>query len=236
MSQTFILFTEEHHNKERGPRTLILDLDETLVHSYENPTFLDTYGIYSNPETKNLFHPTNGHQIVYSMVLSRGHRMWGLVRPGTYEFLEFAHDYFDNILVWSAGVKEYVDKIVNLLFTEAGFSRPRKIWARDKCSIRSGNYHKPISSLIYNLNSSGSPLHIDPATTLIVDDREYTFQENPANGILIPPFCPGGSQPSLINLLNREDRFLFKLMDWLKRPEVRNCTDVRYLDRSQIFR
>ena len=63
--------------------------------------------------------------------------------------------------------------------------------------------------------------------------------ENPDNGILIPPYHPGmynvNQFPTVEDLINRSDNTLIKLMNWLKRPEISNCTDVKLLDKSQIF-
>ena len=75
---------------ERGPKTLILDLDETLVHSWEDPFFLDDLEIYSDPAIYRKFHPNGSQQICYSILLEYAEgekRIWGLHRPHLYEFL-----------------------------------------------------------------------------------------------------------------------------------------------------
>jgi len=230
-------------NRSSGPKTLILDLDETLVHSWENPQFLETYQIYSNPEIYRKFHPTGSSQIAYSILLDlpQGqNRIWGLFRPDMYKFLNFSGDYFDNILVWSAGIEPYVEEITKLIFLESGMKPPKLIWSRSKCSNYQGYYHKPISELLSDISRRPfSQLKIDPKSTLILDDKTYTFMQNPENGILIPIYHPGQDRPGKIpymeDLLDRSDDALSKLTDWLDQPEVKNSTDVRNLDKSQIF-
>lgn len=226
-----------------GPKTLILDLDETLVHSWENASFLELYEIYSDPEIYRKFHPTGSPAIAYSMVLKfpQGqNRIWGLYRPHMDKFLLFAKNYFDNILVWSAAVEEYVQEIVRQKFLESGMVPPKLVWSRNKCSNYQGYYHKPISELLLDIsNRPFSKLKIDPKSTLILDDKVYTFMQNPQNGVLIDPFSPGKDRPNEIptlgDLLDRSDDALLKFMNWLERPEVRNCDDVRNLDKTHIF-
>jgi len=239
-----ILFESVEPIDDGTNRTLILDLDETAVHSYENPEFIDRYGIYSDPETSRKFHPLGVPQVAYSMflVLPNGalSRTWGLYRPNIYEFLRFAKGYFRNIIVWSAGIDPYVNEIVKGLFLESGLPTPKVVWCRSNCSIYQDIYHKPIHDLItYISNSPHSTLKIDPKWTIIVDDRLHTFMQNPNSGVLIPPYHPGNNRPGKIptmeDLLDRSDDALLKLMEWLKRPEVMHAPDIRDMDKTKIF-
>lgn len=215
------------------PKTLILDLDETLISSYENPTFLEQYMIYLNPQIYEKFHYP---PITYSTSLMNHDGptdIWGLQRPFLHEFLHYCENYFDNIIVWSAGIKPYVEYITHDIFRNYGHQLPRIIWSRDHCANYGNLYHKPIQKLI----DSGMPL--DPKMTLIVDDRNHTFMDNPKNGILIPQYRPGKNNarkmPNLYDLLNRDDISLIELIRWFELPEVKYATDYRLLDKSKIF-
>lgn len=230
--------------KNACPTTLILDLDETLVHSWENPNFLEQYAIYEDPSIYRKFHPIGSHQIAYSMLLempgNKISKIWGLHRPHLYEFLKFASEYFDNILVWSAGIRPYVDEIAKQIFLESGLKSPKIVWARDRCANYQGYYHKPISDVMTELSKRPyTTFNIDPKWTFIVDDKSHTFMQNPQNGILIPPYHPGKdrkySVPTLQDLLDRSDTALIQLKTWLEKPEVRNAEDVRILNKTQIF-
>lgn len=221
------------------PKTLILDLDETLVHSWENPDFLEKYEIYSNPSRYRLFHPVGSSQIAYSMALEMPNntksRIWGLHRPHLYEFLNFAGHYFDNIIVWSAGIQPYVEEITKQIFLESGLNPPKMVWSRSNCQNYNGLYHKPIYELISELSQRQyQTFEVDPRWTLIVDDRSHTFMLNTQSGVLIPPYHPG-KYPTLEQLLDRSDTALLKLKSWLERPEVKDAPDVRLLDKSRIF-
>jgi len=243
MTEILFAYSEPERTRLPGPRTLILDLDETLIHSYENPQFLELYQIYTNPEVYRKFHPTGAPQIAYSLQLDSTYsatRIWGLYRPHMYEFLSFARGYFDNILIWSAGVRPYVEKVVKQIFLDSGITPPKLVWSRDKCYNYQGMYHKPISELILDISRRPfSQLEIDPKTTLILDDKSHTFMQNPGNGVLIPAFHPGANRPGKIplleDLLDRSDSALLEFMDWLNLSEVRNSLDVRDLDKGNIF-
>jgi TFIIF-interacting CTD phosphatase-like protein len=226
------------------PTTLILDLDETLVHSWENPSFLDNYAIYEDPQMYRKFHPVGSHQIAYSMLLDmpggNTNKIWGLHRPHLQEFLSFAGEYFDNVLVWSAGIGPYVDEIVKQLFLESGLKSPKLVWSRNNCSNYQGYYHKPITDVINELSRRPfTTFKVDSKWTLVIDDKSHTFMQNPQNGVLIPPYHPGknrpGSTPTKQDLLDRSDTALLQLKAWLERPEVRHAQDVRTLDKTNIF-
>lgn len=241
-----VLFSFHNNNTSRpgaGPRTLIYDIDETLCHSWENASFLETYQIYTDPKVYRNFHPKGSPSIAYSMMLDmNGHqnRIWGLHRPHLYECLSFCGQYFDNIIVWSAGIVPYVEEITKQMFLESGLNPPKLVWARNKCSKYQDLYHKPISEINAELETRPyQTFKIDPKSTLILDDKQHTFMNNPGNGVLIDIYSPGRHRPNRIptmeDLLDRSDTSLLKFMAWLERPEVRNCEDVRNLDKSKIF-
>jgi len=232
------------HQDSAIPKTLILDLDETLVHSWENPSFLDRYRIYEDPQIYRRFHPTGSHQIAYSMFLEmpngKTNRIWGLHRPHLYEFLSFASQYFDNILVWSAGIRPYVDEIAKQIFLESGLKSPKLVWARDNCSNYQGFYHKPISEVVDELASRPyTTFRVDPRWTLVVDDKSHTFMQNPQNGVLITPYFPGNDRsdrvPTMDDLLDRSDTALLQLKNWLQLPEIQSAQDIRTVNKTRIF-
>lgn len=243
MTETLFEFVQPQHGPI--PKTLILDLDETLVHSYENPSFVDWYHIYSDPAIYRRFHPVGTQQICYSMFLdlkSTGspHRIWGLTRPHLYDFLHFAGEYFTNIMVWSAGTSPYVNEITQNIFLESGLPPPKVVWHRDHCSKYKDMYHKPIYELVNDIaKRSHSTLKMDPSWTLIVDDKSHTFMENPNSGVLIPAYFPGEMRsnkiPLMEDLLERSDTALLKLKNWLELSEVKSCSDIRDLDKTKIF-
>ena len=84
---------------------------------------------------------------------------------------------------------------------------------------------KPLEQMIREIPELKSIKSL--SNTLAIDDKEYTIKDNPDNGILIPQYVP--------KTIDEEDDALLKLMEWLKRPDVKNSTDVRNLDKKNIF-
>jgi TFIIF-interacting CTD phosphatase-like protein len=172
---------------------------------------------------------------------NRVSKIWGLHRPHLYEFLRFASEYFDNILVWSAGIRPYVDEITKQIFLESGLRSPKIVWARDNCFNYQGLYHKPIAEIINELSQRPyTTFKVDPKWTLVVDDKSHTFMQNPHNGILITPYRPGDDRPGKIplmeDLLDRSDTALLQLKQWLEHPEIRDVQDIRTVDKTIIFK
>lgn len=185
-------------------KVIVLDLDETLVNSHES---LD--------ELKGLDIASLGNRF-YSLFLAPEHyHVWGLMRPGCREFLSFCFDYFDRVIVWSAGKAEYVKAVVDRIFD--GLPEPDGVFSRQFCEMEGGNTTKPLVKL--------QPYfpEVNLANTLIIDDREHNFLTcNPNNAILIPAF-------------EKDDQALYQVMEWLLKPEVRYASDVRRLDKTHIF-
>ena len=216
------------------PRTVVLDVDETLVHSWENPNFLNTLQVYTDPVMKEALYMGEENS-VYSMILSDGvntNMCWGLKRPYLKEFINDVGRFY-NILVWSAGSKDYVDSIIEQIVRESNIPYPRVVWTRDKCMTIGGNYHKPLQVLKNHLDTIPCAVEIDLDRTFMVDDKIYTFYANPDNGILIPPYNP---PPTREGLLDRTDTELLKLRDWLLQPHVLYAPDVKELYKDDIFK
>lgn len=206
-------------------KTLVLDLDETLVHSWEDPTFVEEFEIYTNPERFRFFHPVGEPQIVYSMLYPSV--IWGVQRPHLNRFLNAVSKKM-NVVVWSAGVRPYVDKIVDQIFANSGLPPPKLVWAREQCKNHNGLFHKPLAELS---NVEFKTFAFDPKSTLIIDDRLHTFMSNPNNGVLIPAFDPG-KNPTWEQLTDRSDDVLLRLERWLLSKEVLEAEDVRAIKKE----
>jgi len=221
-------------NKKSNNKTLILDLDETLIHTWRDPSFINTYEIYTNPERYKLFYPQGKHPLCYLIKIDND-ILWGLCRPYLYEFLNFVYSEFENVIIWSAGIKQYVVEVVRQIFIEVGLPMPKFIWSRKNCHLYQNYYHKPISELITYISNKPYKMSINYKNTLIIDDKPSTFLANPNNGILIPEFIVNDNPIKLDDLLNLNDNCLKKLIDWFNTDEFRNCKDVQLLDKSKIF-
>jgi TFIIF-interacting CTD phosphatase-like protein len=213
-------------------KCIVLDLDETLIHSNENINDLESSGILDQPGLLDL------RKRIYSMQLDdvidkkgKGVKteIWGISRPHVKEFLIMCFSYFKIVAVWSAGQRKYVEAIVDYLFRD--IPRPHVIFTYDDCQQTENNLLvKPLQKMFTTV--PGLSKYMSLENTFVIDDRASTFTSvNPANGILIPAYKPTFD----INALLTNDNALQKLSAWFMRPEVINCIDVKLLNKKNIF-
>jgi len=212
--------------------TVVLDLDETLVHTFENMNDYNNFKQFNDIRFLDLM--TRSYVIEMndvSTIIGQGYneKLWGITRPYVEEFLKFAFGYFKYVIVWSAGLDRYVQQIVEKIFSR--IDRPDVIYGRSKCSKGTTDdnrvfNHKPLARLIKEQN-----LDIDMSKIILVDDKLYSFTDNPDNSIFIPGYIP---EPT-INSMRIEDTELVKLMYWLLDDNVMYTNDIRLIDRSNIF-
>jgi TFIIF-interacting CTD phosphatase-like protein len=205
---------------------LILDLDATLICSH----FKDSKSIDEILKNKE-----NGYlkdRVKISHVVDIGDAdlkgkgeissMIVVLRPYVYEFLSFILDYFDYVHIWSAGIKRYVRALEYILFPPGKFSKKiHKVLTRLNCDLYDDKHIK-------TLDLHGFPLE----DTLILDDNELTFKNNLKNAIHIPAYTP----QIIPNHINFDDKSLLKVIEWIKNNDIKNCKDVREIDKSKIFK
>lgn len=222
------LIIADDRSQPISQHSIVLDLDETLVHTQETDV-KSISKMLMDPNYMALRHR------IYILDLNdigqrRGTgtavRMWGVTRPHVEEFLAFCFAYFKRVIVWSAGMKEYVDEVVRFLFRD--LPMPDVVYARDKCTNIDGLLEKPLQKMI----DSEPQLTITLTSTFALDDRKSTFERfNPFNGILIPRYEPGIDAKSMLE----DETALVNLQEWLEKPEVIEASDVRSLNKSRIF-
>lgn len=210
---------------------IVLDIDATLVHTHGDMKNFKMLKIYDNDEQiemrKNLY---NMRLIDVSDVPGEGEvtDLAGIYRPYLKVFLEFCFEYFDGIVIWSAGKRKYVHKMCEFMFPLK--KQPLVIFTYDDCEGNEDDYIvKPLEKLYKHSKLKGK---MNDTNTFVLDDRDETFSLNKRNGIQIPEF---ESDMSIDDICNHPDDELLKLMSWLSLPEVRNCEDVKTLDKNNIF-
>jgi Dullard-like phosphatase family protein len=115
--------------KDRGKKTLVLDLDETLVHSS--------------------FKPVPNADFVISIELEGEiHHVYVLKRPGVDEFLRACAEKFE-IVVFTASLAKYADPLLDILDPQR-LVRARLF--REACVQHYGNYVKDLSQMGRELN------------------------------------------------------------------------------------
>ena len=214
---------------------IVLDIDATLVHTHdEDSTKFEMLDIYSDEDKikyrKNLY----ALKIIdVSRVSGSGEVsiLTGIYRPHLRSFLDYCRRYFAGIVIWSAGQKKYVEKLVENMFPFQDF-QPILVYNYNDCIIADNDdfIRKPLSKLYKDKRLKGK---LSEKNTLILDDRDDTFALNSKNGVQIPEF---ESDMSIEDISSHDDIHLLKFMSWLETKEVKNTDDVRKLRKDKIFK
>ncbi len=210
-------------------QNIVLDMDEMAVHTFHigltdktrekiftDPKNLDIRSRFYNYHIWDWSDPTKKGQGMKSEI-------WGVTRPHLNKFLVWCFTYFKRVIVWSAGRKEYVYGLVDILFRD--IAMPHMILTFNDCSNKSQCYSKPLKVIFDEVPE------VTAKNTLIADDRDHNFIPNPDNGILVPAYSP---KPNFSDV-RTDDPALLQLMKWYQTKEVINSTDVRTLDKTKIF-
>lgn len=156
--------------KDRTKKTLILDLDETLVHCSEDTT--------KPCDFKTPIKFTGGEVINFGVT----------IRPKAIEFLELMSEYFE-IVIFTASHACYANIILNILDPENQFITYRMF--RDSCIETEERI------FIKDLRIFGNR---DFDDMVIVDNACYSYSFQLDNGIPIVPYFCGKSDTELVEL------------------------------------
>jgi RNA polymerase II subunit A small phosphatase-like protein len=185
-------------------KLLILDLDETLIHSETFPgsDYLDE-GTYD-----------------FSFAIDSGawssssHHYYTRKRPFLDEFLEYAFSNF-KVGVWTAADMDYASIILNRC--NIPLSKLEFIWSKESCTIRR-NIDTGDNYGVKNLNKVRKTFKWDLKDVLIVDDIAETAVNNYGNLIKIKSFE-----------YQSNDTELLKLMSYLEK--IKNENDFRRIEK-----
>lgn len=212
-------------------KNIVLDIDATLVHTHGDDEEYLNLNLFTNP--KMLKYRGRTYCMSLTDVTSppgtgEEMKLYGIYRPYLKEFIDFCFEYFDNVIVWSAGKKKYVEKMCELIFTDRN-KQPLLIYNYDDCVIYDDYIRKPLKKLYGDPRTKGT---MNENNTYVLDDRDDTFALNKNNGIMIPEY-----EASLnIKGLNKDDDNLLKFMAWLTVDENKSSKDVRKLNKKRIFK
>lgn len=216
--------------KSKTPWHLVLDMDETLLHTFDS--IKDFYKL-------DLFHPKNLHHLplrknVYHIEIPQSDgtvdEYWGAYRPHVHDFLKFSLDFFETVTIWSAGTTEYVYSIIQKLFQELG--DPHAVFTRPDCVYHKEGYlMKPLMRIPEMEPKKYSTLNL--TNSFIIDDRDTAYLDtNPHNGIMIPIYEP---RPTIEGMM-KDDQALVQLMHWFQLMEQRHGhTDIRPFKKEKVF-
>ena len=164
--------------------TLILDLDETLIHycqidEKEEPQ--NSNSGLSAPRTSNISSATN---LTAQSSPKKKHLF--LVRPYVKTFLKQVSDHYE-LVIFTASAQSYADYILDILDPENQYISYRLY--RRHCDRRGDEYIKDLSKLGRELSK-----------TLIVDNNCRNFRIQPDNGILIKSWTGEEGDEALMTL------------------------------------
>jgi CTD small phosphatase-like protein 2 len=159
-------------------KTLILDLDETLIHSDFN---------YKYSGHDSIINFNYNDEIVEVPIF---------FRPGLMEFLQKISENFE-ILIFTASIKEYADAVLNYLDPENKFFQHR--FYRQNCiSVKNKIFIKDLRIFVNRKQEN----------IIIVDNSLYSFTNQISNGVLINSFYNDKADRELYNVLNYLKNYL----------------------------
>jgi len=228
------LFGGANRGKPLTARTIVLDLDNTLICTQDEMDDYKNLKIGTDPKLTSLrsrVYRLSASDVVSKRGSGENFLFWGTMRPGCRKFLDFCFRYFRYVVVWSAGKKRYVEALVDYLFKDT--FKPDLILTHDDC-VRaydgdSAILEKPLTKVMKLLGAK----EVKESNILVLDDNPTTFSgPNPDNALYIPMYEP---KPEIEELEDESDQALAQAERWLLLPEVIKSPDVRQLDKSEIF-
>ena len=168
ISNSFILLENKSNKK-----TLILDLDETLIHSdldliYKNH-IITLYFDSEEEDEKNIPIPL-------------------ILRPGLFDFLNYAKEKFE-LIIFTASHKNYADKIIDYIEKEQKYFSLRLY--REHCIFIKPRLYIKDLRIFKNR---------DLKNIVLIDNSIFSFAHQLSNGILVTSFYNDDNDFFLYNL------------------------------------
>ncbi|KIM46232.1 hypothetical protein M413DRAFT_64928 [Hebeloma cylindrosporum] len=178
------------------PKTLVLDLDETLIHSTSRPIPFHSSG--SGLLSLGSFGRRNkgaGHMV--EVVLGGRSTLYHVYkRPFVDFFLRTVSGWY-TLVIFTASMQEYADPVIDWLDAGRGILEHR--FFRDSCTqLPNGSYTKDLSVI-----------ESDLSRVCLVDNSPVSYTVNQANGIPIEGWTHDPSDEALLDLLPVLDSLRF---------------------------
>lgn len=170
--------------------TLVLDLDETLVHCEIGDGASELKGCWGEHGTKPLARiHTRPPELEFSLPIADESTVVRVYkRPNVDNFLA-AVSVFCDVVIFTSAMGEYARCLARLLDPSSTIFKA--ILSREQCmEMEPGFYSKDLALL-------GRPLE----RTVLIDDSKASFLMQPSNGIPIPPFFGAPRDAILLGLL-----------------------------------
>jgi len=152
---------------DRGKLTVVLDVDETLIHS----RLSSQQDHYRQAEERK---EASSSCEEFKITLEDGETVWVNKRPGLDEFLRHMGENYETF-VYTAGLEEYAKPLLDWLDPNGTIFRHR--FYRDSCLFMRGYYVKDLQKF-----------NRDLTRTVLVDNNAFCFLPQLSNGIPISSF------------------------------------------------
>ena len=204
---------EEDNNKKK---LLLIDLDETLIHSEfrneNNYKMLDLYTKTTKCHCKT-FSYSDDNFVYYIDVF---------FRPYLKEFLRDVSNFFD-LAIFTAAMKCYADTILDYIDPKKEYFQFRLY--RNACI--------PIQQRLY-IKDLRIIKDYDPSNVILMDNSLYSFMNQPSNGMLVNSFYSNHKDTQLISARNFLINHIFPCNDVRKECEKwYHFTDLLYKGTSK---
>ncbi|CCH62805.1 hypothetical protein TBLA_0I01460 [Henningerozyma blattae CBS 6284] len=191
--------------KTNKRKKLILDLDETLIHSMSRNISSSTISNYHLIEVK-FPTPTSAPTSAPGPSLPLSSLYYVYKRPYCDHFLNLVSDWYD-LIIFTASMKEYADPVIDWLEDSFNGNFQKRLY-RNHCILRDGiGYIKDLSVLNTDNQSTLNEL-------ILIDNSPISFAMNVDNAIQVQGWISDPTDTELLTLLP----FL---------ESLRHTTDVR---------
>lgn len=156
MSQPSLSLLPPLRAEHKTKNTLVLDLDETLVHS---------------SASRSSHNPNSDHDVKLPLILDDGQRceVFVKLRPFVHDFLRSVGKMFE-VVVFTASVSKYASPLISVLDPDGKYCHHRLY--REHCTEYAGSFVKDLTLLGRSLNK-----------VIIIDNSPAAYLYQPRNAI-----------------------------------------------------
>jgi Dullard-like phosphatase family protein len=171
-------------NEKLTKKTLILDLDETLV--YVSDVKIENSPLKQIPFEYYVLDENENNINVENQTIEQANG-YLIVRPGYNKFISEIKKYFDEIFIFTSSQYSYAEEIIKLIDKNKIIS---KIYSRKDCSFYNDIFYKDLNKIKKDLSR-----------TIIVDNFPEAYLLQHFNGLPIPPFMGDPNDNELLKLM-----------------------------------
>ena len=208
------------HERAGNPNAvLVLDLDDTLVHTFMGEDEESQQRLADIVSSKKAGSRLQSINFIDSET-GVSYKMKTVLRPGIDDFLDTVQKqgFFKKVVVWTAADKNYAEAIVKAVFCDG--PQPDLVWSRSNCYDFGADISKPLIVMARELG-------VRPENIFIIDDMKYSVGYNRKHGIQIPPYDPVTGD-------DNEDDCLPLLIKFFKSPHFYMYRYPKDCDQSMI--